>query len=166
MDLLIPDYGLLFWQLVVFSIVLTILAIYVWKPVTEALRRRESIIEDSIRSAELAKEEMMQIKADNEMILKEARVQRDQLLKDANNVANKIKEDAKLETSKISQKMISDAKDIIESEKNAALDEVKNLVSTLSLNIAEKLIREKLKNDKSQQQLIEKFLIQFYTTLT
>lgn len=158
MDLLIPDYGLLFWQLVVFSIVLTILAIYVWKPVTEALRRRESIIEDSIRSAELAKEEMMQIKADNEMILKEARVQRDQLLKDANNVANKIKEDAKLETSKISQKMISDAKDIIESEKNAALDEVKNLVSTLSLDIAEKLIREKLKNDKSQQQLIEKFL--------
>ena len=158
MDLLIPDYGLLFWQLVVFSIVLTILAICVWKPVTEALRRRESIIEDSIRSAELAKEEMMQIKADNEMILKEARVQRDQLLKDANNVANKIKEDAKLETSKISQKMISDAKDIIESEKNAALDEVKNLVSTLSLNIAEKLIREKLKNDKSQQQLIEKFL--------
>ena len=158
MDLLIPDYGLLFWQLVVFSIVLTILAIYVWKPVTEALRRRESIIEDSIRSAELAKEEMMQIKADNEMILKEARVQRDQLLKDANNVANKIKEDAKLETSKISQKMISDAKDIIESEKNAALDEVKNLVSTLSLNIAEKLIREKLKNVKSQQQLIEKFL--------
>jgi F-type H+-transporting ATPase subunit b len=158
MDLLIPDYGLLFWQLVVFSIVLTILAIYVWKPVTEALRRRESIIEDSIRSAELAKEEMMQIKADNEMILKEARVQRDQLLKDANHVANKIKEDAKLETSKISQKMISDAKDIIESEKNAALDEVKNLVSTLSLNIAEKLIREKLKNDKSQQQLIEKFL--------
>ena len=158
MDLLIPDYGLLFWQLVVFSIVLTILAIYVWKPVTEALRRRESIIEDSIRSAELAKEEMMQIKADNEMILKEARVQRDQLLKDANNVANKIKEDAKLETSKISQKMISDAKDIIESEKNAALDEVKNLVSTLSLNIAEKLIREKIKNDKSQQQLIEKFL--------
>jgi F-type H+-transporting ATPase subunit b len=158
MDLLIPDYGLLFWQLVVFSIVLTILAIYVWKPVTEALRRRESIIEDSIRSAELAKEEMMQIKADNEMILKEARVQRDQLLKDANNVAKKIKEDAKLETSKISQKMISDAKDIIESEKNAALDEVKNLVSTLSLNIAEKLIREKLKNDKSQQQLIEKFL--------
>jgi F-type H+-transporting ATPase subunit b len=157
MDLLIPDYGLLFWQLVVFSIVLTILAIYVWKPVTEALRRRESIIEDSIRSAELAKEEMMQIKADNEMILKEARVQRDQLLKD-NNVAKKIKEDAKLENSKISQKMISDAKDIIESEKNAALDEVKNLVSTLSLNIAEKLIREKLKNDKSQQQLIEKFL--------
>mgnify|MGYP007000439442 len=56
------------------------------------------------------------------------------------------------------QKMISDAKDIIESEKNAALAEVKNLVSTLSLNIAEKLIREKLKNDKSQQQLVEKFL--------
>ena len=80
------------------------------------------------------------------------------MLKDASIVANKIKEDAKLETAKISQKMISDAKDIIESEKNAALAEVKNLVSVLSLNIAEKLIREKLKNDKSQQQLVEKFL--------
>ena len=158
MDLLIPDYGLLFWQLVVFSIVLTILTVFVWKPVTEALHRRESNIEDSIRSAELAKEEMMQIKADNEMVLKEARVQRDQLLKDAHIVANKIKEDAKLETSKISQKMISDAKDIIENEKNAALADVKNLVSTLSLNIAEKLIREKLKNVESQQQLVEKFL--------
>ena len=158
MDLLIPDYGLLFWQLVVFSIVLTILAVFVWKPVTEALRRRESVIEDSIKSAELAREEMMQIKADNEIVLKEARVQRDQLLKDAKTVANKIKEDAKSETSKISQKMISDAKDIIESEKNAALVQVKNLVSKLSLDIAEKLIREKLKNDKSQQQLVEKFL--------
>ena len=158
MDLLIPDYGLLFWQLVVFSIVLTILAVFVWKPVTEALRRRESVIEDSIKSAELAREEMMQIKADNEIVLKEARVQRDQLLKDAKTVANKIKEDAKSETSKISQKMISDAKDIIESEKNAALVEVKNLVSKLSLDIAEKLIHEKLKNDKSQQQLVEKFL--------
>jgi F-type H+-transporting ATPase subunit b len=158
MDLLIPDYGLLFWQLIVFSIVLTILAVFVWKPVTEALRTRESMIEDSIQSAELAREEMMQIKADNEMVLKEARVQRDQLLKDATIVANKIKDDAKSETSKISEKMILDAKSIIENEKNAALAEVKNLVSTLSLDIAEKLIREKLNNDPSQQQLVEKFL--------
>ena len=158
MDLLIPDYGLLFWQLVVFSIVLIILAAFVWKPVTEALRTRESMIEDSIKSAELAREEMMQIKSDNEMVLKEARVQRDQLLKDATIVANKIKDDAKSETAKISEKMISDAKSIIESEKNAALSEVKNLVSSLSLDIAEKLIREKLNNDKSQQQLVEKFL--------
>jgi F-type H+-transporting ATPase subunit b len=116
------------------------------------------MIEDSIKSAELAREEMMQIKADNEMVLKEARVQRDQLLKDATIVASKIKDDAKSETSKISEKMILDAKSIIESEKNAALAEVKNLVSTLSLDIAEKLIREKLNNDPSQQQLVEKFL--------
>ncbi|OUT97070.1 MAG: ATP synthase F0 subunit B [Flammeovirgaceae bacterium TMED32] len=158
MDLLIPDYGLLFWQLIVFSIVLTILAIFVWKPVTEALRTRESMIEDSIKSAELAREEMMQIKADNAMVLKEASVQRDQLLKDATIFANKIKDDAKSETSKISEKMILDAKSIIEGEKNAALSELKNLVSTLSLDIAEKLIREKLNNDPSQQQLVEKFL--------
>ena len=96
MDLLIPEYGLLFWQLVVFSIVLIILAAFVWKPVTEALRTREAMIEDSIKSAELAREEMLKIKADNENVLKEARAQRDQLLKDAMAVANKINEDAKV----------------------------------------------------------------------
>ena len=158
MDLLIPEYGLLFWQLVVFSIVLIILAVFVWKPVTEALRTREAMIEDSIKSAELAREEMLKIKADNENVLKEARAQRDQLLKDAMAVANKIKEDAKGETAIIAGKMMADAKSAIESEKNAALSEVKNLVSSLSLEIAEKIILEKLSDNKAQRDLVEKFV--------
>ena len=158
MDLLIPEYGLLFWQLVVFSIVLIILAVFVWKPVTEALRTREAMIEDSIKSAELAREEMLKIKADNENVLKEARAQRDQLLKDAMAVANKIKEDAKGETAIIAGKMMADAKSAIESEKNAAMAELKNQVSSLSLEIAEKLLQDELSNKEVQTKLVEKML--------
>lgn len=158
MELLTPDIGLIFWQTVVFLLVIVVLTTFVWKPVAGALRARESKIEDSLRAAELAKEEMEQIKADNEYLLQEARNERDAILKEAVATANQIKEDAKNETSKIAERMIADAKASIESEKKAALSEVKNLVATLSLNIAEKLLRENLSDDKSQKALIDKFL--------
>ena len=135
-----------------------LLATFVWKPVTEALRAREGMIEDSLQAAELAKEEMEQIKADNEYLLQEARIERDEIIKKAVEVAGQIKEDAKSETKKIADKMIGDAKSAIETEKKAALSEVKNLVSSLSLEIAEKVIREKLSDDKSQKALVEKFI--------
>lgn len=158
MELLTPDIGLIFWQLVVFLLVFVVLAVFVWKPVAGALKARESKIEDSLKAAELAKEEMAQIKADNEYLLQEARAERDNILKDAVAAANQIKEDAKNETSKIADKMIADAKSSIESEKKAALAEVKDLVATLSLDIAEKLLRTNLSDDKSQKALIDKFL--------
>ena len=158
MELLTPGIGLVFWQIVVFIMLFILLATFVWKPVTEALRAREGMIEDSLQAAELAKEEMEQIKADNEYLLQEARIERDEIIKKAVEVAGQIKEDAKSETKKIADKMIGDAKSAIETEKKAALSEVKNLVSSLSLEIAEKVIREKLSDDKSQKALVEKFI--------
>jgi F-type H+-transporting ATPase subunit b len=158
MELLTPGIGLVFWQIVVFVLLFILLAVFVWKPVTEALRAREGMIEDSLKAAELAKEEMEQIKADNEYLLQEARIERDEIIKKATEVGNQIKEDAKAETKKISDKMIEDAKSAIETEKKAALAEVKNLVSSLSLEIAEKVIREKLADDKAQKALVEKFV--------
>lgn len=158
MELLTPGIGLVFWQIVVFAMLFILLATFVWKPVTEALRAREGMIEDSLQAAELAKEEMEQIKADNEYLLQEARIERDEIIKKAVEVAGQIKEDAKSETKKIADKMIGDAKSAIETEKKAALSEVKNLVSSLSLEIAEKVIREKLSDDNSQKALVEKFI--------
>ena len=84
--------------------------------------------------------------------------QRDQMMKDATIIANKIKDDAKAETSKISEKMISDATAAIQNEKKSAMAEIKILVSSLSLEIAEKILREKLKDDKAQKDLVEKYL--------
>ncbi len=153
-----PEIGLIIWQTIIFLIVFAILAAFVWKPIVGALKIRESQIEDALKAAELAKEEMEQIKADNEYLLQEARMERDKILKSATDTANKIKEDAKNETAAIGEKMIAEAKSSIESEKKAALTEVKNLVAELSLDIAEKLLREKLSDDKSQKALIDKFL--------
>lgn len=158
MEILTPGIGLIFWQTVVFLVVFIILAVYVWKPVAGALKARENKIEDSLRAAELAKEEMEQIRADNEYLLKEARIERDKILKEAIAAANQIKEEAKNETSAIADKMVADAKAGIETEKKAALSEVKNLVASLSLDIAEKLMRENLSDDQSQKALINKFL--------
>ncbi|MEM9324846.1 MAG: F0F1 ATP synthase subunit B [Bacteroidota bacterium] len=158
MDLLTPDIGLIFWQTVVFTIVFLLLALFVWRPVSSALKAREHTISDSLDAAERAKEEMQQIKADNEYLLKEARAERDEILKQASQVAEQIKEDAKVETSSITEKMIADARIDIENEKKKALAEVKSLVSDLSLEIAEKVIREKLSDEASQKALVQKFL--------
>ena len=153
-----PEIGLIIWQTIIFLIVFSILAAFVWKPIASALKTRESQIEDALKAADLAKEEMEQIKSDNEYLLQEARVERDKILKSATDTAIQIKEEAKNETSAIAEKMIADAKSSIDSEKKAALTEVKNLVADLSVDIAEKILREKLSNDKSQKALIDKFL--------
>lgn len=163
MDLLTPDIGLLFWQVVVFTLVFLVLALFVWKPVAGALKARELTIADALEAAEKAKNEMAQIKADNEYLLKEARIERDEILKKATELANQIKEEAKAETAAIAEKMIAEAKSSIESEKKNALAEVKSLVSSLSLEIAEKILRENLSEDKAQQALVSKFLSEVKT---
>lgn len=155
MDLVTPDIGLIIWQTVVFLIVFAILALKVWKPITEALKSRDGFIRDSLQSAEAAKEEMKQLTAENEYLLKEARIERDHMLKDAAKIAAEIKEAAKEETSKISTKMIEDAKAVIEIEKKAALTDVKNLVAALSIDIAEKVLRKSLEDKKSQEALVK-----------
>lgn len=158
MSLVTPDIGLIIWQAVVFIAVLIILRSFVWLPILSSLKAREFQIEDSLRAAENAKNEMQQIKADNEYMMQEARIERDAVMKEAREEASSIIEKAKGETSEVTAKMIQDAKDAIEVEKKAALSEVKDLVSSLSLEIAEKVLRENLSKEKSQKALVEKFI--------
>jgi len=156
--LVTPDIGLIIWQLIVFGIVLLILRAFVWIPILSALKTREFQIEDSLRAAENAKNEMEQIKADNEYLLQEARMERDAMLKEAKQEADRIVEKAKADTSDITSKMLQDARDAIDVEKKSALTEVRNLVASLSLEIAEKVLRDNLSDDKSQKALVEKFV--------
>lgn len=158
MALVTPDIGLIIWQLIVFLIVLFILRAFVWRPILGALKAREFQIEDSLRAADNAKEEMKQLKADNEYIMREARIERDNILKEARAEAVNIIDHAKVETSEITSKMIQDAHEAIEIEKKSALSEVKELLASLSLEIAEKVLRENLSDDKSQKALVEKFI--------
>ncbi len=158
MELLTPGTGLIIWQAIIFLLLFFLLAKLAWKPIVQSLKIREESIQDALDSAEKAKEEMAQLKADNEKLLDEARQEREQILKDARDVAASIKADAEADASKQTSKMIEDARHAINTEKAAALTEVKTQVAELSLQITEKLLRRKLEDEKAQKELIQEFV--------
>ena len=154
MDLLTPGVGLIFWQLLIFGILFLFLSKYAWGPITKSLKEREKFISDSIKSAEKAEKELEKLNDKNKELVKEARKEREKILLEAKSISNSIKNTAKEEASKITDKMINDAKKMIEGEKMSAIKEVKVLVASLSLDIAEKVIQKNLKNESSQQKLV------------
>lgn len=158
MDLITPGSGLIFWQLFGFLGLLFLLIKFAWKPMLAALEERESSIENALKSAEKARNEMASLKADNEKLLAEARLERDVILKKAQEASVKMIEDAKNEASKVAAQQIENAKIAIETEKRAALTEVKNQVALLTLEVTEKLLRKNLSDDKAQKALVDEFV--------
>lgn len=150
--------GLFFWMLVIFVTLIFLLKKFAWKPILDAVNEREEGIKNALLSAENAKKEMQNLKSDNEKLLAEARLERDTMMKEAREIKEKMINDAKTEAQTAGQKMIEQAKASIESEKNAALAELKAQVSTLSLDIAEKLLKDELSNKEAQTKLVEKML--------
>ena len=150
--------GLFVWMLVIFIALIFLLKKFAWKPILDAVNEREEGIKNALLSAENAKKEMQNLKADNEKLLPEARLERDSMIKEAREIKEKMINDAKAEAQIAGQQMIEQAKASIESEKNAAMAELKAHVSTLSLDIAEKLLKEELSNKESQTKLVEKML--------
>jgi F-type H+-transporting ATPase subunit b len=158
MDLLTPGTGLIIWQTIVFLLLVLLLAKFAWKPILGSLKEREESIQQALDSAEKAKIEMAALKSDNEKLLREAREERDKILRDAREAANRLHDQAQLDAKKNADKIIEDAKAIIQTEKNAALRDVKSQVAMFSLEIAEKLIKNNLKDDKAQKDLAETFI--------
>ena len=160
MDKLINDfsYGLFFWQAIILVILIVLLAKFAWKPILAALAAREEGISNALLAAENAKNDMQNLKADNEKLLAEARAERDAMIKEAREIKEKMIADAKSEAQAQGEKMIESAKASIESEKNAAMAELKNQVSSLSLEIAETLLKGELSNKEAQTKLVEKML--------
>ncbi|MEQ8360936.1 MAG: F0F1 ATP synthase subunit B [Cytophagales bacterium] len=158
MDLLTPGTGLIFWQALTFLIVVFLLGRFAWKPILSALETREHSIEEALRSAEIAKEEMEKLQASNEKLLQEARIERDQIIKDAQAAAATIRDEAKVQAEVSANKIMIDAKAEIEQQKNSAISEVKNLVADLSIDIAEKVLRKELADKKSQENLIKDYV--------
>jgi F-type H+-transporting ATPase subunit b len=155
MELIKPDLGLLIWMLLSFSIVLFVLIKFAWKPILKALKDREKSISHSLMAAKRAKEEMAKIEFGNEKITALAKIERDNLLKEAKEIKNKIieeaKEDAKLEASKIIEKAVQS----VEQEKNQAINEIKNQIASLSIDIAENILKQKLGDQSNQKELID-----------
>jgi F-type H+-transporting ATPase subunit b len=158
MDLLIPGEGLIIWQLIIFLALFFLLTKLAWKPILGSLKEREESIQQALDAAEKAKIEMAALKSDNEKLLREAREERDKILRDAREAANRLHDQAQADAKKNADKIIEDAKAIIQTEKNAALRDVKAQVAMFSLEIAERLIKNNLKEDKAQRELAETFI--------
>lgn len=158
MDLILPSSGLIIWQLIGFLALLFLLMKFAWKPILAALDEREKSIDDALKSAEIARNEMANLKAENEKILHEAKIERDAMLLKASETAKQLIEEAREKAQEEGAKMIENAKAAIETEKKAALEEVKVQVSVLSLEIAEKLLKKNFSEDAAQKSLVEELV--------
>ncbi len=158
MELVTPEFGLIFWTTLSFFLLLFILRKFAWKPILNSVNEREGSIVSALAEAENARKEMQNLKADNERILKEARAEREALLKEARELKEKIISDAKEQSKVEGDKMIRQAKATIESEKKAAVAEIKSQVALLSVDIAEKVIRRELSDKDKQLKMVTEML--------
>jgi F-type H+-transporting ATPase subunit b len=158
MDLITPGFGLVFWTVITFLILLFVLKKFAWKPILGAVSSREESIKDALAAAEAARRDMENLQADNERILQEARAEREAMMKDARDMKNKMIADAKEDAKLTADKMIAQAQEAIQSEKKAAIAELKGQVASLSLEIAEKVVKQELSNKGQQEKLVEEML--------
>jgi F-type H+-transporting ATPase subunit b len=154
MGLVTPNPGTLFWMVIIFGIVLFILRKFAWKPILKMLKDREESIANALASADKAREEVAGLKADNEKIMREARHEKEEILKEAREIKDKIVAEAKEKATLEAQKSIEQARLQIESEKMAAITEIKKQVAELSVKIAEKLIKKELSNPAEQERIV------------
>ena len=158
MELVKPDFGLVFWMTVSFLIVVFLMRKFAWGPILTMLKERETSIEDALNAAKKAKEEVANMKAENERILQEARNERDKMLKEARDTKDAIVNEARTKAQVEGDRMITIALETINNEKMAAITELKNQVATLSIEIAEKVIRQQLSSDEKQKALVQDLL--------
>ena len=161
MDLILPDFGLMFWTGLIFVLLLFILTKFVWKPILGAVNKREKSISDSLELAEKTMLEMKSLQAQNENLLKEARAERDAIVKEAREVATKMVEESKGNAKIEAEKIITSAREAINNEKVAAIAELKTQIAEFSLEIAEKVVRGELTSDEKQKALSEKLAADF-----
>src|SRR6056297_1394508 len=155
MELIRPEIGVLFWMIIVFGLVLLILRVFAWKPILNALKDREKTIQQRLDVAKKAKKELAEIEFGNERIIALAKTERANMLKEAKNTKNKIIKDAKKQAQKETDKIMRDTHLRLEQQKKEKMEEIKNQIASLSVDVAEKILKEKLSKDKSQKDYIK-----------
>jgi len=158
MELVSPGIGLIFWMTLSFGIVLFLLSKFVWPLILGGLKEREEEIANSLESARHAREEIQNLQANNEELLKEARDEREEMIREAKKLKDDMIATAKGQAELEAKQIIENAKSVIEQEKTAALSELKNQVAGLSIEIAEKLLKAELSDDKKQKELMDKLI--------
>lgn len=157
-ELINPGIGLVFWMLITFVILMFLLKKFAWGPILTAVSSREESIKNALESAEQAKKDMQNVQADSEKLLKEARAEREAMLKEAREIKEKMISDSKEQAKSEGDKMIKQAQAAIESEKKAAVADIKTQVANLSVAIAEKVIKEQLSDNSKQLKLVDDLL--------
>jgi len=151
MSLLTPHLGFFVWTLIAFIVVLLLLKKFAWKPILKSLKDREDNISNSIAAAEKVKAEMAQMKSENEALLARAREERTQMLKEARETRDKMISEAKEQAKAEYDKILADAQAAINTQKMAALTDVKNQVGKLVIEVSEKILRKELESQASQE---------------
>lgn len=158
MELVSPGIGLIFWMTLSFGIVLFLLSKFAWPMILGSLKEREEEISNSLEAARQARDEIKNLQSNNEELLKEARDEREELIREARRLKDDMISTAKVQADVEAKQIIANAKAVIEQEKTAALSELKNKVADLSIEIAEKLLRAELSDDRKQKGLMEKLI--------
>ena len=158
MELITPDFGLLFWMTLAFGIVFFILAKFAFPVINGMLKKREEEINNALELAERTHKEMEQLQSNNEALLQQAREERDKILNEAKQISDKFIEDAKVKANEEKDRIIESAKETIEHEKMAATTEIKNQIADISIKVAEKIIGKNLDSDKEQLDYINRLL--------
>ena len=151
MELITPDPGLFLWTVILFLALFFLLRRFAWKPILNALHEREESIASSLAEAENAKAEMAKLQSDNESLLREARAEREKIMQEASKARDEMIKKAKDEAAAAGAKEREKARLQIESEKNAALNEIKNTAATLAVEIAEKILRKEFEDKDTQK---------------
>ena len=156
MELISPNIGLVFWTTLTFLVLFLLLKKFAWPVILSTLKERETAIANALSAAEKAREEMKQLHSDNEKLLREARMQCDEILRRGNEMRKEAIGKAQNEAQKEYDRLLENARLAIETEKKAAIVELQNEVAKLSIDIAEKILREEMKNKQQYDKLIEK----------
>jgi F-type H+-transporting ATPase subunit b len=151
MEIILPKFGLFFWTIVIFLIYYFIIAKYAWKPIIASIKKREESIQNALKDAETARQEIQKMNELTEKIHKEALAEKNKIIKEAEELANQKKQLAEQEAANIKAKKLAEVEQEITNMKNSAISEIKNLVGSLSVEIAEKILKEQLKNPKEQE---------------
>lgn len=160
MEKLISEFslGLFVWQTAIFVGLLFLLKKFAWKPILDSVNERETSIKDALAAAEEARAEMQSLQSDNQRILKEARAEKEALLKEARKAKADMINEAKTEAQEEAQKILTQAQEAIQNEKRAAVNELKQQVGTIALDIAEKVLKNELESKEKQMQLVNQLL--------
>lgn len=158
MSLITPDFGLLFWMTIVFLIVLGIVSKFGFKVIVKMVNDRKDYIDSSLQKAHEANKKLANIKVESDALLQEARERQAAILKEAAATRDAIVEKAQDKAHEESNRLLTEAKVEIENQRQAAVSDIRKQVATLSVEIAEKVLREKLGDEKTQTDLIERML--------